>query len=153
MSAKIFDMKLLNILQSFGSENSLQSAHDAYWLSRQHDRTLHQVAFSLSWQPKHLSLRYDLHAPQYNPQYATNCGSETISFISILPFGPTGRRDQPPWLCDWIGPPLGLTQLNLNSSTASFTQFTQASMPWPVLHDISNILILGFRFITLSLNA
>ncbi len=85
MNAKIFDMKLLNILQSFGSENCLQSAHDSYWLSLQHVRILHQVAFSLSWQPKHLSLRYDLHAPQYNPQYATNCGSETISFISIPP--------------------------------------------------------------------
>jgi hypothetical protein len=32
--------------------------------SIQHERTLHQVAFEFSWQPLHLPLRWDLHAPQ-----------------------------------------------------------------------------------------
>jgi hypothetical protein len=30
MNAKAFDIKLLNILQAFGSENSLHSAHEEY---------------------------------------------------------------------------------------------------------------------------
>jgi hypothetical protein len=41
---------------------------------------LHQVAFPFSWQPWHFSWRYLLHAPQYNPQYATNLESDMISF-------------------------------------------------------------------------
>jgi hypothetical protein len=45
MTEKILDMKLLNILQDFGSGYSLHSAQDEMPLSRQQDRTLHQVAF------------------------------------------------------------------------------------------------------------
>jgi hypothetical protein len=68
INAKALEMKLLNSLQSFGSEIFLHSAQEMYRLSMQQDRTLHQVAFIFSWQPMHLSSRYLLHAPQYNPQ-------------------------------------------------------------------------------------
>ena len=61
---KILAMKLLNILQSLGSANCAHSAHEAYWLLMQQDRTLHHVAFTLSWQPGHLPLMNDLQAPQ-----------------------------------------------------------------------------------------
>ena len=76
-----FEMKLLNFLQSRGSENSVQSAQLLYPCSMLQERTLHQDALEFSWHPGHFSLRYDLQEPQYRPQYAMRLVSGTISFI------------------------------------------------------------------------
>jgi hypothetical protein len=84
MNAKILDIKLLNILQSFGSGNSLHSAHEEYLLFMQQARTLHQAALLFSRQPGHFPRRYRLQASQYKPQYATNFESEIISFIFLI---------------------------------------------------------------------
>ena len=42
-------------------------------------------AFSLSWHPGHLPLRYFPHAPQYSPQRAMRFGSATIGFMIRSP--------------------------------------------------------------------
>jgi hypothetical protein len=63
-----FDMKLLNFRHSMGSENAVHSAQEAYPFSMPQVRSLHQVAFWFSRHPGHLSDRYRLQAPQYNPQ-------------------------------------------------------------------------------------
>jgi len=78
---KIFDMKLLNFVQSIASGNSVQSAHESMPFSLQHARIRHHDAFSLPAQPGHLSLRYAPHAPQYKPQKATRDLFAVISRI------------------------------------------------------------------------
>jgi hypothetical protein len=79
INANIFEIKLLNLPQSLTSANSAQSAHVAYLLSIQQVRSLHHEAFMLSRHPGHLSFKYLMHAPQYNPQYATR-----LSFFSMF---------------------------------------------------------------------
>jgi hypothetical protein len=64
----------------------LQAAQDVKFSAMQQERNLHHAAFSFSWHPGQLSLRYFLHAPQYKPQYATRFGFDRISFIFRLHF-------------------------------------------------------------------
>jgi hypothetical protein len=68
-------MKLLNILQS----SDLKTLHSAQVdIVQCAGLTFAPGRFSFSGHPRHFSLRYFPHAPQYNPQNATNLGSDTF---------------------------------------------------------------------------
>lgn len=64
----ILEKILLNFGQSLVFLKVSQLAQVRYFFSRQHVRTLHQVALEFSRHPEHLSFKYFLQAPQYNPQ-------------------------------------------------------------------------------------
>jgi len=76
-----FEILLLNFLHARGSTKSLHSAQEEYWCSLQHDLTLHHVAFSFSRHPGQRSFRYERHAPQYSPQWATKSVLGIMSFM------------------------------------------------------------------------
>ena len=80
--AKIFPIKLEYILHSFTSLEHSAQVWKPWPLT--HDLILHQVAFSFSWQPGHLSARYFRHAPQYSPHAAISSLLATIFFIYMI---------------------------------------------------------------------
>jgi hypothetical protein len=79
INEKTFEMALLNFLQSF-TLPMLQSAQLIKLFSILQLLILHHEALTFSAQPGHLPIKYDLHAPQYNPQNAISFGLATISF-------------------------------------------------------------------------
>jgi len=81
INAKIFDIKLLKILQLFVLSTLPQSAHVLRLFSIQQALNLHQDAFSFLMQPGHLLLRNALQAPQYSPHLAISEVSTLIEFI------------------------------------------------------------------------